>query len=61
MRKKEEKSKYMFSWCKLCKGLRGCYYQHGEFKGPMFLDPDCSKGPMGVDVASNPDHHSPCH
>ncbi len=44
--KKDKEPKYMFSWCKLCKGLKGCYYQHGEFNGPMFLDPDCGKGPM---------------
>jgi len=40
-------AKYPFTWCKDCGGLKGCFYQHGEYSGhPYFLDPDCTEGPM---------------
>lgn len=41
----EQSDKYMFEWCKDCAYLKGCYYQHGYFQGPNFLDPDCANGP----------------
>lgn len=37
---------YLFDWCKVCKLLRVCYYQHGEREySPMALDPSCAEGP----------------
>lgn len=46
-REVKETSKYCFSWCKDCGGLKQCYYQHGEYsKHPFLLDPDCAKGPL---------------
>lgn len=42
---KATKPRYMFDWCAKCKYLGNCYYQHGEFKGPMFLEPACGEGP----------------
>jgi len=43
----ERDENYTFPWCKDCAALHGCYYQHGDKSAvPLFLDPDCAKGPM---------------